>query len=430
MGDISKKLNYLIETKKVIKDAITAKGVSVSDADTFRSYAEKISSINGYASPNDVNLYDYDGTCVHSYSASEFLVLTELPKPPMYARFASSRWNWGLDAAQEYVRKTGAIDIGALYTLPSKVQARFYLDIRYEEQRNIRIRVGVQGTSISIDWGDGSPEESANEEMKTHSHAYASVGDYCITIKTSGQLYVGAGAFEQSASAPNTNVIAIELGKVRIQGSAFYACKQLRTISVAYNTEFSGDAGGFGGSTNLKAICSPNRQYGYDICKSSAFTGCVSLKVACLGQYDSLHYGKETFKGCSALNRLLFVDGYYATTGLGNKPSFADGCLSLTKVVLDSYATAIPKYTFRDCSSLLSVKTLASIANIAEGAFDGCVSLKELDLRNQTIVPTLGGSLNQYCKVVIPDALYDEWIAASNWSTYASQIIKASEYNG
>lgn len=45
MGTIAEKLTYLEGTKSAIKDAIIAKGVEVTDADTFRSYAEKIESI-------------------------------------------------------------------------------------------------------------------------------------------------------------------------------------------------------------------------------------------------------------------------------------------------------------------------------------------------------------------------------------------------
>lgn len=40
------KLNYLLDTKKLIKQAIINKNVEVSDTDTFRSYADKIDSIN------------------------------------------------------------------------------------------------------------------------------------------------------------------------------------------------------------------------------------------------------------------------------------------------------------------------------------------------------------------------------------------------
>ena len=47
---IIENLEYLKETKEAIKEAIINKGVSVQDADTFRSYAEKIDSIE----PNNI----------------------------------------------------------------------------------------------------------------------------------------------------------------------------------------------------------------------------------------------------------------------------------------------------------------------------------------------------------------------------------------
>lgn len=45
MGTIAEKLTYLQGTKQAIRAAITAKGVAVSDADTFRGYADKIGAI-------------------------------------------------------------------------------------------------------------------------------------------------------------------------------------------------------------------------------------------------------------------------------------------------------------------------------------------------------------------------------------------------
>jgi hypothetical protein len=54
------------------------------------------------------------------------------------------------------------------------------------------------------------------------------------------------------------------------------------------------------------------------------------------------------------------------------------------------------------------------------------------DFRALDVVPTLSSNvfsnIASDCKIIVPDALYDEWIAASNWSTYASYIIKASEF--
>lgn len=45
--DIFAKINYLEQTKTAIKTAIMNKGIAVSEADTFRSYAAKIASISG-----------------------------------------------------------------------------------------------------------------------------------------------------------------------------------------------------------------------------------------------------------------------------------------------------------------------------------------------------------------------------------------------
>lgn len=42
---LASKLNYLIETKNLIKNALINKGQTVSDSDTFRSYADKIANI-------------------------------------------------------------------------------------------------------------------------------------------------------------------------------------------------------------------------------------------------------------------------------------------------------------------------------------------------------------------------------------------------
>lgn len=64
MGTITDKLNKLAETKSAIKTAIVNKGVSISDTDTFASYADKIASISG-GTPTEgiygVFIYDTNG---------------------------------------------------------------------------------------------------------------------------------------------------------------------------------------------------------------------------------------------------------------------------------------------------------------------------------------------------------------------------------
>ena len=47
MGTLKEKLNYLLETKEAIKQALIKQQVTVTEGDTFRSYADKIAGIEG-----------------------------------------------------------------------------------------------------------------------------------------------------------------------------------------------------------------------------------------------------------------------------------------------------------------------------------------------------------------------------------------------
>lgn len=64
--------------------------------------------------------------------------------------------------------------------------------------------------------------------------------------------------------------------------------------------------------------------------------------------------------------------------------------------------------------------------------FERCTHLEVIDFSQATSIPTIATSTftdtNDTFKVVVPDSLYEDWIAATNWSTYASHIIKLSDY--
>jgi hypothetical protein len=69
------------------------------------------------------------------------------------------------------------------------------------------------------------------------------------------------------------------------------------------------------------------------------------------------------------------------------------------------------------------------------GGFGYCVSCAYFDFSEHNAIPTLSASdafngINDSAKIIVPDDLYDEWIAATNWSSLASKIVKASEFNG
>lgn len=87
------------------------------------------------------------------------------------------------------------------------------------------------------------------------------------------------------------------------------------------------------------------------------------------------------------------------------------------------------------CNMLQAIEIGKNVSSIGNYAFNYCYGMAYYDFTQCTSVPTLGGtaafsSNASDRKIVVPDNLYDTWIAATNWSSLASQIVKASEFNG
>ena len=78
MGTTAEKLTYLNETKTAIKNAIIAKGVSVTDNDSFRSYANKIASIEGGGGGGETSTVSPTGLIKGTYYDIEDFDLTTL----------------------------------------------------------------------------------------------------------------------------------------------------------------------------------------------------------------------------------------------------------------------------------------------------------------------------------------------------------------
>ena len=66
MGTTSEKLSYLLDTKEAIKDALIEKGATVEDTDTFRSYADKILSLQIGGGSDELFIQDTEPTITSS----------------------------------------------------------------------------------------------------------------------------------------------------------------------------------------------------------------------------------------------------------------------------------------------------------------------------------------------------------------------------
>jgi hypothetical protein len=84
-------------------------------------------------------------------------------------------------------------------------------------------------------------------------------------------------------------------------------------------------------------------------------------------------------------------------------------------------------------NSLLAKFIVPKNINKVDGyAFEGCSALVYIDFSHLTAIPTLPSSTPfsgvTNAKFIVPDALYDEWISATNWANFADRIVKDSEY--
>ena len=172
---------------------------------------------------------------------------------------------------------------------------------------------------------------------------------------------------------------------------------------------------------------------------SDRFDSLKNLVKISIGKGVNKIYRQFAF-GCSALSEIIVdkdnasyksIDGsLYNKSGL-TLIQYASGKENSSFVIPDD-VTELSITAFNYAKKLTSIIFPTAMATIGEKAFLGCISLSLCDFRNATVIPSLGPdafySASNTCKIVVPDSLYDQWIVASNWTTYASQIVKSSEY--
>ena len=103
-------------------------------------------------------------------------------------------------------------------------------------------------------------------------------------------------------------------------------------------------------------------------------------------------------------------------------------CYSLVSVSIPSSVTSIGDYAFFRCYALSSISIPSSVTGIGDYAFQDCQGMAIYDFTKHTSVPTLVSvnafqSIPSDCVIKVPLSLLEEWKAATNWSTYASQIV-------
>ena len=159
---------------------------------------------------------------------------------------------------------------------------------------------------------------------------------------------------------------------------------------------------------------------------ANAFEGCTALSSANFPKLTQTE--GNAFKGCTALTEIDLPEA----VNIGGA-SF-NGCKNLTSVNLPK-ADTVQDSAFLDCKALTYID-LPCLSALRTGVFQGCTLLKALVLRRTSGVVTMANAnalnytaiANGEGYVYVPTALYDSYLTADKWSTYANQFRKLEEW--
>lgn len=349
----------------------------------------------------DVNFYDYDGRRLYSYSWEEAVALTELPALPTRKGLVCQEWNYTLDdiKAQSHHKA----DVGATY-ITDDGKTRIYHETTTD---NASVTIGYTDNAseankkaeVIVDWGDGTTSIHSGSGNAKESHTYAKAGVYMITLEVPEEH--GNTSFEEFLGS---RLIKVETGErvASVRNFATGKEKYLRTISLSRSIRGFSDInlGVFQYTKRLEALIFPR---------------------GCSVSYTWLAWGSGvkvvSLPPAGTFNEKMYV---------------FDECNNLYSIVIPQGVTTIGEYCFSDCENLSDVALPNSVTSLKSNAFYGCDMLKKLDFSHFTEIPSLSTYPNspfptETPTIVVPDALYDEWVATTGWKNYASKIVKASE---
>lgn len=203
-----------------------------------------------------------------------------------------------------------------------------------------------------------------------------------------------------------------------------------------FSEEIRGIESGGDGGVNADFILIDDTVFGFNNIQEIV----IHEGVTSIG-YRALRYNESVAR--LSLPSTLTAISDYSFNGMTNLTSLTIPA-SVTSIGTHAFALSvlttlvIPQGVTRpgygcctNCNRLKTVTLLQTKGSVASNSYSGCTSLQYVSFPNAEVMITLEAAdafSNTTCSIIVPDALYDEWIAATNWSTYADRIVKASEY--
>lgn len=356
---------------------------------------------------NDVVFWDdYVGEIAYSYSASEFMNLSEMPQNPVHNGMTSQGWNWTLADAKTQLATTGFLSVGQMY-VTADGKTRAYITIPNNARKKIKVNwLQTVAYGVSVNFGDGSPDVTASGTGKKNViHEYAACGNYVITFTvSSGTLSFGDGG--NSATLVHSGETAVR----------YPYCAMLRRLEIGANVEDIHNNCLYS-SYLLETITIPNtvRSIG-----GGAFYSCYTIKHITIPSSCTTINGDNTFRACRALYDISLPKQAITVT---NGSIFRDN--QLINIALPPI-TAITEYMLAVGGVISKLVIPSTVTSIAANAFNGNSGMKEYHFKSAA-PPTVASSnaftsIPSDCVIYVPSGSLSAYTSAPNYpssETYA-----------
>ena len=250
---------------------------------------------------------------------------------------------------------------------------------------------------------------SISRNTFTNCHSLQSI------IIPEGVTSIGYGAFQYCSSLRS---ITIPEGVTSIEYGAFQYCSSLRSITIPEGVTSIGQ-NAFGYCYSLQSVIIPSSVTSIN---SNTFSYCYSLQSVIIPG-NSKTIQNNTFSYCSSLQSVIITEG---VTKINNNVFISN--TSLKSISIPEGVTSIGYDAFNQCTALQSIIIPSTVTYIGGNAFRDCTGMQLYDFSKCTQIPSLADTyafdnINQNCKILVPTSLYNDWVNATNWSTYANNIV-------
>ena len=457
---ISEKLTYLNETKKQIKNALQSKGVSVSDSDTFRSYAQKISNIQvGGVSKlpqvadktiQELNASDLNGaTTIKANVFTNCTNLTSVELPDSVTSVETDAFA-GCTNLESFDTGNGITDIS---------------NLTFSTFNNIKnVVVGNRVTNVGNAFKDSASLESVklpnnitsiengmfkncvmltdinipNTVTRIGDNAFEGCSSFTSITIPEQLTYLGSFAYSNISNLTEINYNMPTNSKTYSPSPFHLSGSNAETLVVNIGENVTQIPGGlFRGATNRNqyfttikfANSSKISNFSYD---TFSFCGNVekvyiteSLENWCNRYfYDNtaVPYGSSTNGADLYINNVLVKDLRIPSSVKSIGQWVFTKC-NFDSVTIEAGVESIEYRAFEQCNIATSM-TLMGETEIKDYAIQYCKNLKTLKClsSNPPVIPAYGLP-SSITRIEVPSASLGTYKTATNWVSYADKMV-------